>query len=66
MLCKIDNPSIQSILEKKIDKYTSPIIQNEMLQIMGLKVLRNIADSLQNAKYFSLMADEVTDTSNRE
>ncbi len=66
MLCKINNPKIQSMLEKKTDKYTSPIIQNEMLQIMGLKILRDIADSLQKAKYFSLMADEVTDTSNRE
>ncbi len=66
MLCKINNPKIQSMLEKKTDKYTSPIIQNEMLQIMGLKILRDIADSLQKAKYFSLMADKVTDTSNRE
>lgn len=66
MLRKIDNPSIQSMLERKTDKYTSPVIQNEMLQIMGLKVLRDIADSLQKAKYFSIMADEVTDTSNRE
>ena len=66
MLCKYDNPTVQSMLDKKTDKYTSPIIQNEMLKIMGLRVLRDIADSLQKAKYFSLMADKVTDTSNRE
>ena len=66
MLRKYDNPTVQSMLDKKTDKYTSPIIQNEMLKIMGLRVLRDIADSLQKAKYFSLMADEVTDTSNRE
>ena len=35
-------------------------------KIMGLRVLRDIADSLQKAKYFSFMADEVTDTSNSE
>ena len=66
MLRKYDNPTVQSMLDKKTYKYTSPIIQNEMLKIMGLRVLRDMADSLQKAKYFSLMADEVTDTSNRE
>ena len=37
-----------------------------MLKIMGLQVLREIFDSIQKVKYFSLMADEVTDVSNRE
>ena len=38
MLRKYDNPTVQSMLDKKTDKYTSPIIQNEMLKIMGLRV----------------------------
>ena len=66
LLRSIDNTTILSMLDKKTDKYTSPIIQNEMLKIMGLQVLREIAGSIQKAKYFSLMADEVTDVSNRE
>ena len=66
LLRSIDNTTILSMLNKKTDKYTSPIIQNEMLKIMGLQVLREIAGSIQKAKYFSLMADEVTDVSNRE
>ena len=66
LLRSIDNTIILSMLDKKTDKYTSPIIQNEMLKIMGLQVLREIASSIQKAKYFSLMADEVTDVSNRE
>ena len=54
------------MLDKKTDKYTSPTIQNEMLKIVGLQVLRDIADSLQKVRCFSLMAEEVTDDSNRE
>ena len=33
---------------------------------MALHVLRHIAAFIQNAKFFSLMADEVTDASNKE
>ena len=33
---------------------------------MALHILRNIAKSIQQAKYFTIMADEVTDCSNKE
>ena len=61
----IDDPSILSFLQRKTDKYTSPQIQNETLKIMALQVLREITDLIQKAQYYTLMADEVTD-SNRE
>ena len=44
----------------------SPQIQNELIKVMSINVLRKIVVSIQEAKYFSLMADEVTDISNKE
>ena len=35
-----------------------------MLEIMALKVLRDIASSLQNATYFTIMIDETVDSFN--
>ena len=54
------------MINKKTDKYTSADIQNEMLKIMSLNVFRKIAANLQNGVWYTIMADEVTDTSNRE
>ena len=55
-----------TLLAKKQDKYTSPQIQNELLQTMALSIIRDIALSIREAKYFTIMADEVIDASNRE
>ncbi len=55
-----------SYLQQITDKYTSPQIQNELIKVMALHILRDIATFVQNAKFFSLMADEVTDASNKE
>jgi len=38
-----DDSRVQQWLQRKANKYTSPEIQNEMLQIMALKVLREMA-----------------------
>ena len=38
-------------LEKK-DKYLSPDIQNEVIQLMSLSILRSIASSVQGAHFF--------------
>ena len=53
-------------MAKKTDKYTSADIQNEILDIMALNVMRNIITSIQAAPFFSLMVDETTDISNKE
>ena len=66
MLRGIDDPMIKQTVEKKTDKYTSPQIQNEILSILALRILRDIGDSIRSTPYYSLMADEVTDSSNRE
>jgi len=55
-----------TIHAEKTDKYCSHQIQNELLQVMANKINREIADKIKQAKYFSIMANEVTDASNQE
>ena len=50
--------------EKKINKYVHSTIQNEMMQIMALKILREIANNLQDSDFFTMMCDEATDVKN--
>ena len=52
--------------ERKTNKYTSPEIQNEMIQIMALNILRKISANIRNSSYFIIMADEAIDASNKE
>lgn len=46
--------------------YTSPDIQNEIIKVMCLQVLRDVCTDLQNSPFLTVMADETTDSSNRE
>lgn len=61
-----DDPRIVDWLERKTDKYTSPEIQNEVLKIMALSVLRNIIHSIHSSFFLTVMIDETTDISNKE
>jgi hypothetical protein len=61
-----DDPNLLDWLERKTNKYTSSEIQNEVLKDMGLEVLRNIASSLHTSQFYSIMADETADVSNKE
>ena len=65
-LLSYDDPPVAGFLLKKTDKYCSHQIQNELLQVMANKITQKIASCVQGAKYYSIMADEVTDASNRE
>ena len=47
-------------------KYISHEVQNKFLSIMALRVLREIASSLQLAVFYTVMVDETTDMSNQE
>ena len=48
-------------------KYTSPTIQNELISILGEQIRESIVNQIPSyAPYFSILADEVTDVSNRE
>ena len=62
---ELDNPELSTWL-KRADKYLSPEIQNEMLQLMSVSILRCIASNLPTSSMFTIMADECTDISNHE
>ena len=61
-----DDAKLVDWIKQKTDKYTSGDMQNEMVKVMALRVLRKIAGRLQNASFFTVMADETTDASNVE
>ena len=65
MLRGKDDPEINQWI-KKDNKYTSPVIQNEIMHLISLQILRNLASDLNSAKCFTIMADESTDSSNKE
>ena len=53
-------------LQKKTGKYTSHDIQNKMLKLMALSILRKIAVNLRTTEFYTIMVDECTDISNHE
>ena len=53
-------------MKQKTDKYTSPEMQNEMVKVMALRVLRKVSANLQNASFYTVMLDETTDVANVE
>ena len=58
-----DDEVLRKWIKKFYDKHVSPNAQNEVLQIMALKVQRGIASDIAESGY---MADESTDVSNIE
>lgn len=61
-----NNSKLRAWLEKKKEKYTDHHIQNEILKIMALSILRDIAKNIESGVYYTIMADEVTDAANHE
>ena len=57
---------LKNWITKKTDKYTSPIIQIECMQIMALNIVRKKADKICKGLCYSIMADECTDITNKE
>ncbi len=53
-------------LQKKTNKYTSHEIQNNLIKVMALSVLRKIAEKLHESPFLTVMIDETTDTTNQE
>lgn len=49
-----------------INIFTSPDIQNEMLEAMSKVILRKIISNIQNALFYAIMVDETTDCSNQK
>ena len=46
--------------------YTSKTIQNEMILVVGSTIQKKIIDEIKAAKFFTILADEVTDCANLE
>ena len=61
-----DNPQLISWLTRSQKKYTFHENQNEMLEIMGLSVLRKILHCIHGSPFLTIMVDETTDISNKE
>ena len=47
-------------------RYTSKTIQNELVRVAGDKIRTDILEEVKRAKFYSIIADEVTDASNKE
>lgn len=59
---------LRTVLEGsgKRNKYTSPVIQNEIIQVCNTILLRKIVNKVNKSKCFSVLADETTDISTKE
>ena len=47
-------------------KYTSNTIQNELIAVVGQTIENEIIDEVKRANIYAIIADEITDTANRE
>lgn len=61
-----DNPQLTSWLARNQKKYTSLENQNEMLEIMGLSVLREILHCIHGSPFHTIIVDKTADISNKE
>jgi hypothetical protein len=57
---------LENTLTKLKVKYTSPDIQNEIINICGEIVRKRIVQSCNKAEFFALIGDEATDVSTQE
>ena len=61
-----DDPDLLQWLLKRRGNYLSPENQNEILELMGKEILRQVLEPIKKAKFFGLMCDEASDVSNFE
>lgn len=50
----------------KRNKYTSPIVQNQIIEACNKIILKKIVDRVNSSKCFSILADETTDVATNE
>ena len=53
-------------LQKKANKYTSASIQNDLIKLTAVHIMRNISEKLHSSPFISIMIDETTDITNQE
>ena len=51
---------------EKTNKHTSHDVQNEILNLIVLEILRNVCHQIRENSWYTINADECTDVSNRE
>ena len=64
----IDHEGVDAWLNKKTNKYTSPVIQNECLKLMALHILRDVSRStcIADSHCFSIVALTVRTKNNSQ
>ena len=58
-------PSISSV-RNEMQPTLQKTIQNKMIDVIGTAIGNNITEEVKSSKYYSIIADEVTDCSNKE
>ena len=53
--------NIKDWLDRKANKYTSPEVQNECVQLRTLHILGELSQKIGNSYCYSIMTDECTD-----
>ena len=53
-------------LQRRSNKYTSPEIQNDLIKVMVMHVIRNISENLHKSPFVTIMVDKMTDVTNQE
>ena len=57
---------VDNWLARRLNKYTSPEVQNECLQLMALYILRDESSKIAASSYYTILSDECKDCSNKE
>ena len=61
-----DDAKLLDWMKQKTNKYTSGDMQNEIVKVMSMQILREMSCSIQRAPFFSGMVDETIDAANIE
>ena len=61
-----DHQELAEWLQRKVSRYTSPEIQNDLIKVMATHVLRKISEKLHKSPFITIMVDETTDITNQE
>ena len=56
-----DDVKFSNGIKQKTNKHKSAEMQNEMVKVMALRVLREIVEDLESTSFFTVMVDETTD-----
>jgi hypothetical protein len=63
-LLACESPDLQHWLQRHYS-FTSPAIQNEMINGMGTHILRLVSSNIRCHEKFAIIADETTDSMNK-